>query len=90
VEDEQVTFIAIESILLHADSPEKAHEKAEALCTSPEHVYRNAEGKTVRQRYVGVHELECLQVAQLHDELVLQVRAVPRLTPYRDFLCRQA
>jgi len=68
--------LLIESVLIKADSPDAAYAKANLFCRSSEHVYRNGQGETVRQRYVGLHQLESLQTGELDDELVLQVRLV--------------
>lgn len=68
--------LLIESVLIKADSPDAAYAKANLLCKSSEHVYRNRQGETVTQRYLGLHELDSLQTGQLDDELVLQVRPV--------------
>lgn len=70
--------LLIESVLIKADSPDAAYAKADLLCKSSEHVYRNHQGETVTQQYVGLHELDSLQTGQLDDELVLQVRLVDR------------
>jgi hypothetical protein len=77
IEGESESVILIESILIHAESPDMAFGKAEELCASSDHVYRNSNGEMVSQRYVGIHDLDNLQAEQLTDGLVLQVRAHP-------------
>ena len=69
-------IILIESILFRAESPEGAFKKADTWCASSDHVYRNRLGETVTQRYLGIHNIDDLQTAQLEDEQILQVRVV--------------
>ena len=77
VEHMREPIILIESVLLHAESPGAAYVKAESLCASGEHVYRNKAGQKVTQQHVGIHDLDNLQTEQPHDGLVLGVRLVP-------------
>jgi len=76
-------IVLIESVLFRAESPEEAFGKASLLCASTDHVYRNKTGKTVTQRYVGIHDIDDLQAERLEDEQVLQVRVVSNI-PTRD------
>lgn len=69
-------ILQVESILFRAASPEEAYAKAQSLCNSPDHVYRNKLGEVVSQHYLGIHDIDDLQAEQPEDELVLQVRTV--------------
>jgi hypothetical protein len=64
----------IEIVLLYADSPKEAYRKAQELVDDSEFVYRNNDGVPVRERYLGIHELDNLQVTKLEDGTVLAVR----------------
>lgn len=72
---------AIEIVLLHADSPEEAFAKAEKLVNESEFVYRNSEGDPVREHYLGINELDNLQVTDLEDGQVLAVRLMTHTSP---------
>ena len=74
VEGRNDSIVLIESVLVHAESPDGAYAKAESLCASSEHIYRNRLGQRASQRYVGIHDLDSLQAEQPEDGLVLQVR----------------
>ena len=76
IEGQSDSVTLIESVLLSAESTDAAYSKAESLCSSPDHVYRNSSGKRVSQRYIGIHDLEDLQTSQPNDGLVLQVRVL--------------
>lgn len=76
VEDVPESILLIESMLLRAESPDEAYAKATAICSSSEHGYRNKLGTPVLQRYVGVHNIEDLQVDEPEDGLVLGVHVV--------------
>lgn len=67
-------LVLIESILIHAESPDAAFSKATELCACSEHVYRNASGEIVSLRHIGIHDIDSLQVEELHDGLLLQMR----------------
>jgi hypothetical protein len=69
-------IVQIESILFRAESPEAVYRKAESRCASSGHGYRNKFGEEVRQRYLGIYDIENLQTEQPEDELVLCVRVV--------------
>jgi hypothetical protein len=79
VQDEPRPIVQIESILLHAESPNAAYEKATELCASPEHAYRNSSGVPVRQSYIGIHDIDNLQVEAPHDGLTLSVQRLDEM-----------
>ena len=67
---------SIEVVLVHADSPEEAYGKALALVEDSELVYRNDEGVPVRERYLGINDLDNLQTTVLEDGTVLAARMI--------------
>ena len=78
IEGQTEPIYLIESVLFRADSPSHAYEKAMARCDSAEHVYRNKVGGVVRQRYLGIHDLDDLQAQEMEDEQVLHMQVVSR------------
>ncbi len=79
VEGDPRPVAGIHAVLLHAVSPDDAYASARAFCESPEHAYRNSEGVPVVMRYVGIHELDNLQVAELSSGTVLATRRLDGL-----------
>ena len=76
VEEQDKPIASIETFLLHADSADSAHMKAQAICTGSPHGYRNKAGYAVLQRYVGIHDLDCLQTDRLIDGDQIAVRVI--------------
>lgn len=56
--------VHVNTVLVRADSPNEAHEKALALGRSEEIRYENAKGEKVRFDFLGLRELTVI-----HDEL---------------------
>ena len=57
----------LDIVLLHADSPEEAYGKALAMIDDYEYVYRNVEGVPVRERCLGIANLDIIQEVDLKD-----------------------
>jgi hypothetical protein len=64
IEDDPRNIVHINIVLVRADSPEEAFEKAEKLGHEEEDNYPNTEGKMVTFRYRGLRNL-----LEVHDEL---------------------
>ena len=64
IEGEPRSLIHINTLLVRADSPEEAHQKAWALGQQEEHLYKNTDGKRVTVLFRGLGELNVI-----HDEL---------------------
>jgi len=56
--------VHVNTVLVRADSPTEAHEKALALGRQEELRYENAQGEKVRFRFLGLRDLNVI-----HDEL---------------------
>jgi hypothetical protein len=56
--------VHVNTVLVGADSPTEAHEKARALGRQEELRYQNAKGEKVRFRFLGLRDLNVI-----HDEL---------------------
>jgi hypothetical protein len=76
VEGQDQPIASIETVLLHADSVDSAHSKAQAIAQGSAHGYRNKAGYTVVQRYVAIYDLDCLQTDQLMDGDQIAVRVI--------------
>ena len=70
----------LEIVLVHADSPEEAYSKALALLDDSEFVYRNDEGVPVRERYLGISELDILQTTTLDDGTEVATKIMTNVT----------
>ncbi len=75
-------ILMIESVLLQAESPDVAYNKAMARCASSDHGYRNKTGAPVVQRYLGIHDIEDLQAERMEDEQVLLMQILPTAPQY--------
>ncbi len=64
IEEEPRSLIHINTLLLRADSPEEAHEKALELGRKEERDYENTDGKVVSVIFRGLEDLNVI-----HDEL---------------------
>lgn len=64
IEEEPRSLIHINTVLVRADSPEEAHEKALDLGRQEERSYENTEGRIVSVVFRGLEELNVI-----HDEL---------------------
>ncbi len=64
IEGEPRSLIHINTLLVLADSPEEAHQKAWALGQQEEHLYENTDGRRVAVLFRGLGELNVI-----HDEL---------------------
>ena len=64
IEGEPRSLIHINTLLVRADSPEEAHQKAWALGQQEEHSYDNTDGKRVTGVFRGLGEMNVI-----HDEL---------------------
>ena len=64
IEAEPRSLIHINTILLRADSPEEAHQKALDLGKQEEHSYENTDGRLVTVVFRGLGELNVI-----HDQL---------------------
>jgi len=64
IEGEPRSLIHINTLLVRADSPEEAHQKAWALGQQEEHSYENTDGRRVTWVFRGLGELNVI-----HDEL---------------------
>ena len=64
IEEEPRSLIHINTVLVRADSPEEAHEKALDLGRQEEYSYENTEGKVVSVIFGGLNDLNVI-----HDDL---------------------
>jgi hypothetical protein len=64
VEGDSRNVVHVNTYLVEAESPERAHERALALGRDNEREYPNTDGKTVRVRFRGLRELNVI-----HDAL---------------------
>ncbi|MEN9616866.1 MAG: hypothetical protein RL022_2288, partial [Chloroflexota bacterium] len=64
IEGEPRSLIHINTLLVRADSPEEAHQKAWALGQQEEHSYENTDGRRVTWVFRGLGEMNVI-----HDEL---------------------
>jgi hypothetical protein len=64
VEGDPRNVVHTNLVLVRADSPEEAHQKAIELGAAGEQSYENPEGKWVKVRFRGLHDLNVI-----HDEL---------------------
>ena len=66
IEGEPRSLIHINTLLVRADSPEEAHQKAWALGQQEEHSYENTDGRRVTGVFRGLGEMNVI-----HDELAV-------------------
>jgi Domain of unknown function (DUF4288) len=64
VEDDPRIVVHTNMVLIHADSPEQAYEKANELGKQSDTSYDNSEGKLVTIKFRGLHDLNVI-----HDKL---------------------
>src|SRR5262249_3693296 len=64
IEGESKNVVHINMVLIRANSPEKAYDKAVALGKEGEHSYENTEGKRVTITFRGLRDLN-----GIHDKL---------------------
>ena len=53
--------VSLDIVLIHADSPEKAYEKAKSFIECNHNAYKDDDGKLLVVRCHGIHDIELLQ-----------------------------